>query len=59
MSTDKIDPSKKDTTVSSAIDHPATRSDDRELSEKDLDRATGGITVTNDTDVASTKLLYD
>jgi hypothetical protein len=43
MSTDKIDPSKKDTTISSADDlAKTTNKGDVELSEEELKRVTGG-----------------
>jgi hypothetical protein len=43
MSTDKIDPSKKDTSISSADDLVKTsKSGDVELSEQELSRVTGG-----------------
>ena len=45
MSTDKIDPSKKDTTISSADDLvKTTKSGDVELNEEELKRTTGGGT---------------
>ena len=40
MSTDKIDPSKKDATVSSADD--LVKTSDVELTEEQLNRVTGG-----------------
>jgi hypothetical protein len=43
MSNDKIDPSKKDATISSADDLvKTTKSGDVELSEAELSRVTGG-----------------
>jgi len=43
MSTDKIDPCKKDTTISSADDlTKTTNKGDVELSEKEIKRASGG-----------------
>ena len=43
MSTDKIDPSKKDTMISSADDLvKTTKKSDVELSEEDLKRIAGG-----------------
>ena len=43
MSTDKVDPSKKDTTISSADDLvKTTKSGDVELSEEELKRVSGG-----------------
>jgi hypothetical protein len=43
MSTDKIDPSKKDATISSADDlTKTTKKGDVELSEEELKRVTGG-----------------
>jgi bacteriocin-like protein len=43
MSTDKIDPSKKDTTISSADDLiKTTKSGEVELSEEELKRVSGG-----------------
>jgi hypothetical protein len=46
MSTDKIDPSKKDATISSADDLvKTTRSADVELSEEELKRVAGGAGV--------------
>ena len=43
MSTDKIDPSKKDATISSADDLvTTTKSGDVELSEEQLNRVSGG-----------------
>jgi bacteriocin-like protein len=43
MSTDKIDPSNKDTTISSADDlTKTTNKGDVELSEEELKRVTGG-----------------
>ena len=43
MSTDKADPSKKDTTISSADDLvKTTKSGDVELTEEELKRVTGG-----------------
>jgi hypothetical protein len=43
MSTDKIDPSKKDTTISPADDLvKTTKSGDVELSEEELKRVSGG-----------------
>jgi len=45
MSTDKIDPSKKDATISSADDLvKTTNSGDVELTEEELKRVTGGAT---------------
>jgi len=45
MSTDKIDPSKKDTTISPNEDLVKTKSGDVELSEEELKRVSGGLTV--------------
>jgi transcription elongation GreA/GreB family factor len=46
MSTDKIDPSKKDATISSADELvKTTQSGDVELSEEELKRVTGGTTI--------------
>jgi hypothetical protein len=44
MSTDKIDPSKKDATISSSADDlvQATKSGDVELTEEQLNRVAGG-----------------
>ncbi len=43
MSTDEVDPSKKDATISSADDLvKTTKSGDVELSEEELKRVTGG-----------------
>jgi hypothetical protein len=43
MSTDKIDPSKKDATISSADDlTKTTKKGDVELNEEELKRVTGG-----------------
>jgi hypothetical protein len=43
MSTDKIDPSKKDATISSADDLvKTTKSGDVQLSEEELNRVVGG-----------------
>ena len=44
MSTDKIDPSKKDATISSSPDDlvQTTKSSDVELTEEQLNRVTGG-----------------
>jgi hypothetical protein len=47
MSTDKIDPSKKDAAISSADDLvKTTKSADVELSEEELKRVAGGAGVT-------------
>jgi len=44
MSTDKIDPSKKDTTISSADDlTKTTNKGDVELNEEELKRVSGGF----------------
>jgi hypothetical protein len=43
MSTDKIDPSKKDASISSADDLTKTSKGDVELSEEELKRVTGGL----------------
>jgi bacteriocin-like protein len=43
MSTDNIDPSKKDTTISSADDLVKTNKADVELSEEELKRVSGGL----------------
>jgi type VI protein secretion system component Hcp len=49
MSTDKIDPSKKDATISSADDLVKTaKSGDVELSEEELKRVTGGKASNSD-----------
>jgi bacteriocin-like protein len=46
MSTDKIDPSKKDATISSADDLVKTsKKGDVELTENELANVSGGITV--------------
>ena len=42
MSTDKIDPSKKDETISSADDLTKTAGGDVELTEQELKRVAGG-----------------
>jgi hypothetical protein len=44
MDTDKIDPSKKDATISSADDLvKTTKKDDVELTEEELHRVRGGV----------------
>jgi len=46
MSTDKTDPGKKDGPISSADDLvKTTKKGDVELSEKELEKATGGLSV--------------
>jgi len=45
MSTDNIDPSKKDTTISSADDLVKTNKADVELSEEELKRVSGGVAL--------------
>jgi len=50
MSTDKIEPNK---------DKAEEKISKDELSEKQLDKASGGVVVTKPTDIASTKLLND
>jgi len=42
MTTDKIDPSKRDTTISFADDLTKTTNKSAELSEEELKRASGG-----------------
>jgi bacteriocin-like protein len=50
MSTDKIDPSKKDATISSTDDLvKTTNKGDVELSEEELKRVSGGIKFTTTT----------
>jgi hypothetical protein len=46
MSTDKIDPKKKDPKISSADDlTKTTKKGDVELSEEELNRASGGLSI--------------
>jgi hypothetical protein len=63
MSTDKIDPSKKDATISSADDLvKTTNSGDVELSEEELKRVTGGTTIKHTTttkDKVDTYLAFE
>jgi hypothetical protein len=55
ISTDKIDPSKKDATISSADDLvKATKTSDVELSEEELKRVTGGETTAVGGDLSRT-----
>jgi hypothetical protein len=55
MSTDKIDPSKKDATISSADDlTKTTNKGDVELSEEELKRVLGGAKGYADVDVFKT-----
>jgi type VI protein secretion system component Hcp len=56
MSTDKIDPSKKDATISSADDLVKTANKgDVQLSEEELKGVTGGLSIQKVIDKASPK----
>jgi hypothetical protein len=59
MSTDKIDPSKKDATTSSADDLTKTANKgDVELSEEELKRVSGGTPPKNETPTENLSLNY-
>jgi bacteriocin-like protein len=45
MNDDKIDPDKKGTQISSADDLAKTKKGDAELSEEELKRVSGGLTI--------------
>jgi hypothetical protein len=55
MSTDKIDPNKKDAAISSTDDLVKTNKGDVQLSEEELKGVTGGLSIQKVFDKASPK----